>query len=186
MFDFLDNVKKNLDKSVPQLELYINIITTVLLCVMVYLMCLLLISYNNNESNDSVFHKISIIGIIMLIMFYVKNMSRINLFMKSQWVSLDKQQRSFFVITMFTLLMNIGIGYYRKRAIANDFNKSIYMLTFLSGIILSLTVAKTVDGIMNLRDYVKNNHKNQVYSKLNKELSYAKLNEIKMYIEKPL
>jgi hypothetical protein len=113
-------------------------------------------------------------------------MSRINLFMKSQWLSLDKEQRSFFVITVFTLLMNIGIGYYRKRAIANDFNKSIYMLTFLSGIILSLTVAKTVDGIMNLRDYVKNNHKNQMYNKLNKELSYAKLNEIKLLIEKPL
>lgn len=186
MFDFLDNIKKNIDKNVPQLELYINITSTFLSCVLVYLMCLLLISYNNYKSNDSVFKYVSIVSLIMLSLFYVKNMSRINLFMRSQWISLDKKQRSFFVIMVFTLLMNIGIGYYRKRAIANDFNKSIYMLTFLSGIILSLTVAKTVDGFMNLRDYVKNNQKNQVYNKLNKELSYAKLNEIKMYIEQPV
>lgn len=188
MFDVLDKVKKNIDNTVPQIELYINIMITILQCVLVYFMCLLLIGYNNSESNDKVFTYIRIISIVLLLMFYFKNMSRINLFMKTQWVSLDKRQKIFLFTIIGTLLVNIGIQYYRNHVFTNNSFDTIhiYILIILTGAILSFTVAKTIDSIVNLRDYVQNNKKNQVYHKLNKELSYAKLNEIKMYIEKPL
>lgn len=186
MFDFLDNVKKNIDNNVPQLELYINIITILMLCALVYLLCLLLISYNNNEDNNKVFNYVKIIGFVMLIMFYVKNMSRINLFMRSQWVSLDNKQKKFFIILVSTILINLGIQSYRNHIFKNNSTKPLHinMLIILTGIILSSTVSKTIDSVINLRDYVRNNRKNQVYNKLNRELSYAKLNEIKMYVEK--
>uniref|UniRef100_A0A6C0M0K0 Uncharacterized protein n=1 Tax=viral metagenome TaxID=1070528 RepID=A0A6C0M0K0_9ZZZZ len=174
IINLADDIKNNVDKKIPNFEMYINLIHILLSCYMLYLLIILIISYQNNNPNQFVFLQVATIGTIMLVIFYIKNMSRINLFLKSQWASLNKAQHIIFIITILTIILNAVIANLRK----NDFIKVVNVLIICTGIIISMTVAKIIYSIRNFYDYIKNKDSNQFYYKLNKKLSYAKLDEL--------
>lgn len=183
MFDTLENIKKQITDKVSNFDLYLNICITLVLLAMCYYMTVLVASYINRDANDRAFLMTNILGIVSIVLFYVKNMSRINLFIKSQWVSLDKSQKIILVSIILISIVNIIIRVMRNDAISSKFLNSSNMLILLTGLILSITIARTINSVMNIKDYVKNNKKNQLYNKLNRELSVSKLNSIKASIE---
>jgi cytochrome bd-type quinol oxidase subunit 2 len=183
MFDILEDIKKKITDKVSNFDLYLNICITLVLLATCYYMILLIASYVNREANDRAFKVANILGIVSLVLFYIKNMSRVNLFIKSQWVSLDKNQRIILLTFIVMFIVNFIIRTMREDAINTKFLNSTNMLIILTGLMLSITIAKTINSVVYMKDYVKNNKKNQLYYNLNRELSVSKLNTIKTSLE---
>lgn len=183
MFDLLDDIKKNIDDKVPRFGMYLNIINILLLSTLSFFLCILILSYQKNEANPQVFKFVGTLGATIIVLFYIKNMSRINLFMRSNWVSLTNTQKTALFVAVFGIVINLLITYFRSRAIFNNFSKNTNILIILTGITLSITVARIIHSITTFNDYIKDKNRDQIYHQLNTKLNTSKLEEIKQTIE---
>ena len=64
IINLADDIKNNVDKKIPNFEMYINLIHILLSCYMLYLLIILIISYQNNNPNQFVFLQVATIGTV--------------------------------------------------------------------------------------------------------------------------